>query len=225
VKKLNNIDEIIAVDDNSTDNSPKILKELGALVFTKDLNNDFSALRNFAISKAKNDWILFFDADEEPSEKLINWLNNFDFQKNAYAFKRNIIYQNQIISHGQAENDYPIRLFTKDLGKFIRPVHEVFELQTCPIFISSHINHYSAPNLSTFLSKINQYSSLRAQELFEKKTKCNIFSIVFYPFAKFIDIYFLKLGFLDKLPGLIISISLSFNSFLVRSKLWRLYHA
>jgi glycosyltransferase involved in cell wall biosynthesis len=225
VKKIKNIDEIIAVDCHSTDNTQNILKELGAKIFSKELDNDFSSQRNFAISKSKNDWILFFDADEKPSESLISWINNFDFSSQVYAFKRNLIYIDIIISHGQTKNDYPVRLFKKNSGKFIRPVHETFDTKFSINKISHPINHYSAPNLKIFLTKINLYSTIRAQELFEEKAKVNSFDLIFYPLLKFKVLYFLKLGFLDGLPGLIICLSLSFHSFLVRSKLWRLYHA
>jgi len=231
LEKLTRVDEIVAIDDNSTDNTKEILKSLETKkikvnVFSRGLEGNFSQQRNFAVSKAKNDWILFIDADEEPSDKLIHFLNTEKLNlRICYAIKRNLIYIDQVIAHGQAQNDYPIRLFTKNSGKFTNPVHEIWSTENCIVKIKKPLLHYSAPNLKVFISKLNLYSTLRARELFEKHTPVNLFQIIFYPLAKFLQTYLFQLGFLDAIPGIIICTSFSFYSFLVRSKLWRLYHA
>ena len=62
-------DEIIVVDSGSTDKTLQIAKSFGAKVFDKEFE-DFSVQRNFALSKAENDWILSLDADEEISSGL-----------------------------------------------------------------------------------------------------------------------------------------------------------
>lgn len=58
------VNEIIVVDTGSTDDTVKIAKKFGAKVFYFEWINDFAAARNFAIAKAKGDWIVFPDADE-----------------------------------------------------------------------------------------------------------------------------------------------------------------
>ena len=75
------IDELIIIDDNSTDDTIRIIKQIypSVKIFKRSLNGDFSAQRNFAISKVNFDWILFVDSDEKISVKLnteiINLLN------------------------------------------------------------------------------------------------------------------------------------------------------
>lgn len=56
--------EQIVVDTGSDDRTVEIAKEMGATVFLFPWIDDFSAAKNFAISKAKGDWIVFLDADE-----------------------------------------------------------------------------------------------------------------------------------------------------------------
>src|SRR5687767_12381044 len=63
-------DEIIVIDDNSDDKTAEIAKNKGAKVITHALNNDFSAQRNFGLSVAKGDYVLFVDADERISPAL-----------------------------------------------------------------------------------------------------------------------------------------------------------
>ncbi len=66
--------EQIVVDTGSTDRTVEIAEEMGARVYHFPWNGDFSAAKNFAISKAGCDWIAFLDADEyfsrEDAEKL-----------------------------------------------------------------------------------------------------------------------------------------------------------
>lgn len=58
------VDEIIVVDTGSTDETIAIAEKLGAKIFHHQWQNDFSAARNYALSQAKGDWIVFLDADE-----------------------------------------------------------------------------------------------------------------------------------------------------------------
>ena len=231
IDKLINLNEIIAIDDESTDNTKNILKsfenkKISVKIINKKLDNNFASQRNFAISQASNDWILFLDADEIPSEKLINYINNLNLNNNhCYSIKRYLVYKNTILYHGISSTDNPIRLFNKNSGKFINQIHEIWSTNDKIIKINFPIFHYSAPDLKTFLNKLNIYSTIRAGELFSQKKPVNLFDIILYPKAKFIQYYFWHLGFIDGIPGLIICLSLSFYSFLVRSKLWRLYHA
>lgn len=57
-------DEMIVVDTGSTDNTVAIARNAGAKVYNFSWINDFAAAKNFAIDKAKGDWIVFLDADE-----------------------------------------------------------------------------------------------------------------------------------------------------------------
>ena len=63
-------DEIIVIDSDSTDKTAKIAKEYGATVYQRNLNDDYAAQRNFAISKASHEWILMLDSDERVSADL-----------------------------------------------------------------------------------------------------------------------------------------------------------
>lgn len=58
------VDEIIVVDTGSTDRSIELAKAMGANVYFFGWIDDFAAAKNYAISKAQGDWIIFLDADE-----------------------------------------------------------------------------------------------------------------------------------------------------------------
>ena len=58
------VQQIIVVDTGSTDHTVDLAKKYGAEVYHYEWNNDFSAAKNFALGKAKGDWVIFLDADE-----------------------------------------------------------------------------------------------------------------------------------------------------------------
>lgn len=58
------VDEIIVVDTGSSDKTVEVAKQLGANVYHYEWHNDFAAAKNYALSLAKADWIIFLDADE-----------------------------------------------------------------------------------------------------------------------------------------------------------------
>ncbi len=58
------VNEIVVVDTGSTDNTIAVARKLGAKVYSFPWQDDFSKARNFALSKAKGDWLVLLDADE-----------------------------------------------------------------------------------------------------------------------------------------------------------------
>ncbi|WP_182188054.1 glycosyltransferase family 2 protein [Pectinatus frisingensis] len=63
-------DEIIVVDTGSTDNTVNILNEKNVSVYYFQWCNDFAAAKNFALNKARGEWIVFLDADEYFSDNV-----------------------------------------------------------------------------------------------------------------------------------------------------------
>ena len=56
--------EQIVVDTGSTDRTVELAEKAGASVYFYEWTDDFAAAKNYAIGKAKGDWIAFLDADE-----------------------------------------------------------------------------------------------------------------------------------------------------------------
>jgi glycosyltransferase involved in cell wall biosynthesis len=230
IGQITSINEIIVVDDNSTDDTLIQAKKLESItcsvkVFTRSLNNNFSAQRQFAISKTSNNLILWLDPDETPTSKLIGFLNDIDnCQYKSIAFKRLDTFLNQELHHGENYANNFIRLFDKRSGKMVGLVHERWQTSGEVYYSNLEIRHNPHHDLSDFFSKINFYSEVRSRELFANKVTVGLFEIIFYPIAKFIYVYFILLGFLDGTPGIIMALGMSFHSFLVRGKLWCLYN-
>jgi glycosyltransferase involved in cell wall biosynthesis len=227
LQSLSWCDEILLIDDNSADKTVEIAKKRGARVYTRALNNDFSAQRNFALEKAKGEWVLFVDADEKVTSALwyeiMSHTNNPINEYSGFYIKRIDTMWGKELKYGEVGNIKLLRLAKKDSGKWHNNVHEVWKIHGKTLVLNNSLLHYPHPTLKKFLEEVNLYTDLRAQELYKKKKKVFWGSIILYPKAKFIQNYFLRRGFLDGLPGLVFALMMSFHSFLVRAKLWLLW--
>lgn len=120
------VDEIIVVDTGSADNTIAIAKKLGAKVFNYNWKDDFAAAKNYALSKAIGDWIIFLDADEyfdeECTKNIKNVLKRIGTKYNCIACQiKNIDKgKNQIIN-----SFLNIRILKKDPNiRYRNPIHE-----------------------------------------------------------------------------------------------------
>lgn len=225
-------DEIIIVDDLSEDRTIEVIKNYSnrkIKFYSKDLNGDFSAQRNYALSKATKKWVLFIDADERVPVELREEINDFlinnakDSKINGFYIQRKDIIWGKTLKHGETGIIKLLRFAKKDVGRWHGKVHEVWQVDGKTSELENYIMHLPHQTIDDFLNEINFYTSLRAKELYEKGIKVKAVDIILYPKGKFIKNYFIKLGFLDGVEGLIFSIFMSLHSFLVRGKLWLLW--
>jgi glycosyltransferase involved in cell wall biosynthesis len=218
-------DELLIIDDYSVDNTLIVAKRYPVKIIQHHLKDDFAAQRNFALGQAKGSWILFVDSDEVVPESLQNEIKRKirDGDVSGYYIKRRDYLFNQELKYGETANVQLLRLAKKDAGRWVRPVHEVWEIKKQTSVLNNLLLHYPHPTVGQFLSDINTYSTRNAQYLFSKNTHISCFSVATYPTGKFIQNYLLRLGFLDKTPGIILAIMMSFHSFLTRAKLYLLW--
>lgn len=219
-------DEVIVVDDHSTDKTVEIAKKNKATVYEHALENDFAAQRNFGLQKAEHEWILFVDADEVVSPDLQKEITQslLNSKYDAYKLRRRDFFWSQELKHGETQkvrNNGLIRLMKKSSGEWSGSVHEEFHTKANVGMLKKFIDHYPHQTIKEFLESVNHYSTLRARELQKLGKKTNSLEIVALPFGKFLLNYFLFLGFLDGPAGFAYSFFMSFHSFLVRAKLFQ----
>lgn len=224
LKTLTWCDEILVIDDSSTDTTQEIAKKHGATVVVHSIDNNFASQRNFGLEKARHQWVLFIDADERMSESLKNEILKRvgNERVNGYYLKRQDSMWGKVLRYGEQGDMQLLRLGRKGKGKWRGKVHETWEIEGNKNVLDSPLLHFSHPTLKEFLSEINFYSTLRAQELQSQGVKSGFVSVIGYPKAKFLQDYFLKLGLLDGIEGFIVAMMMSLHSFLVRGKLWQL---
>jgi glycosyltransferase involved in cell wall biosynthesis len=222
-------DEIIILDDFSEDRTVEIalsqkLKNLKIL--KRALAEDFGKQRNYALSYAKNEWVLFIDADERVTPALRQEINDFIIEEKTkalingmYLLRKDVLW-GKLLKHGETGRIKLLRMARKNSGVWHGRVHEQWLVEGETDTFENFLVHYPHGTISEFLAEINFYTTIRAKELFDKGEKSSISKIIFYPKIKFLQNYILRLGFLDGLEGLVQAILMSFHSFLVRAKLW-----
>jgi len=215
-------DEIIVIDDYSEDNTRETAKILGAKVFLRHLNNDFGQQRNFALKQAQGEWVLFIDADERISSALASEIKYkvLSSKYKGFYLKRHDFFGGKWLKYGETAKVKLLRLGKRRAGEWKRKVHETWEIKGKLGELKNPIPHYPHQTISEFLESINFFSTLHAEVLFKEGVKTNTFQIIVYPLGKFFQNYFLRLGFLDGTPGLIVALMMSFHSFLARAKLY-----
>ncbi len=221
LESLSAFKDIVIIDDGSTDRTEEIIKNYDNVrIFKREMNGDFSAQRNFGLSKAKNEWVLFIDADERVSRDLYREIMAIDLEKtNGALIKRVDNMWGRTLKFGETANISFVRLGNKKKGKWTGTVHESWGIKGDLSILSNPILHFPHQTVAEFIREVDYYSTLRARELFNVKKTVNFFDVLFYPTGKFIHNYLIRLGFLDGVQGFIVAAVMSFHSFLVRVKL------
>lgn len=225
LESLKFCDQILVVDDNSTDKTVHIAKKLGATVVNHPLDGNFAAQRNRALSQAKTPWVLFVDADEVVSVKLGEEITSAvkKIEYKGFLIPRTDYMWGKKLSHGDVGGIKLLRLARRGAGDWHGAVHEQWQIEGNVSILRHTLNHYPHPTMVEFLQEINSYSSIRAQELHDAGQRANLFQIIFYPVGKFLDLWILKLGLADGTAGFVHAMTMAFYSFLVRGKLWLLW--
>jgi glycosyltransferase involved in cell wall biosynthesis len=222
-------DEIVVVDSFSTDKTADIAKSYPKVKFIQHKFENFSAQRNFAISQAKNDWILFLDADEfltpELKQEVITILKT-NPTYSAYFFERIFMFEDSILKYSGNQTDKIFRLFNKKFARYDekRLVHEKLMVNGKVGFLKNKLIHHSYASYHDYREEIIFYGKFKAQEKFIKKNKPTLLHQLFHPSYNFLYNYFIRLGFLDGKKGVVICY-LNAYSIVVRykelKKLWR----
>lgn len=217
-------DEIILIDSESKDKTVEIAKEYTEKVFIKKWEG-FAVQKRYSLEQAKNEWVISIDADERVSSELkteIEKLLESETKYDGYKIPRENYFLNKAIKTCGWYPDYQLRLFQKNKTKVTdRKVHEGFIVQGQVEKLQNVIIHYTHQKISETISKINYYSTLEAEEKFEKKI-VKPSQIVIHPIAAFLNHFISRKGYKDGVHGLMISLIHAMTNMLTYMKLWEM---
>lgn len=225
--QLECIDDIVVIVDSSTsDNTLEIVKHFTSVNYEVKDWLGYSESKKYAISKTKNDWILWIDADEALTAELVNEIRAFKNSEPAavaYTVARRAYFLNKWIKHSGWYPNRVTRLFNKSNAHFSdNDVHEHLIVDGQTDNLKNDLFHFTDPNLFHYYEKFNKYTSLAAKELETRKKKATLPDLLFRPLFIFFKMYILKLGFLDGIHGLILAVLSANYVFTKYSKLWEL---
>ena len=201
-------DEIVIVDSGSTDRTREIAASFHASFYVEPWKG-FAAQKNSALAKAKGDWVLSLDADEEVEPALADEIRTILTATPSvagYWIPRKNFFLGRWIRHGGFYPDPKLRLFRRGASQFEdRLVHEDIRLQGTTAKLRNHLLHHAYPTLEDYLEHMNRYSSLGAEMAVARGPRGFSFvDIVMRPRLTFFYNYILRGGFLDGREGLLL---------------------
>lgn len=218
-------DEIIFVDNTSSDKTVEIAKKYTSKVFIRPNNLMLNVNKNFGFTKATGDWILSLDADERISPELVKEIKSeiINHRSSIVGYwipRKNIIFGKWIENTGWYP-DYQLRLFKKSKGKFLeKHVHEMIKLEGETGYLKNHIIHYNYDGVLQFLRKLEIYIPSEAQILIGNGYKLRAQDAIHFPVKEFVSRFFSRKGYKDGLHGLVLSLLMAFYHLLVFAYIW-----
>ncbi len=220
-------DEIVVVDSGSADATVAIAEARGARVL-RNAWLGYGRQKQFAVEQAKNDWVLCIDADERISPELAASIRRALEAPVApvYRMARRNRFLGRWLRHGEGYPDWSTRLFDRRSARWSDDaVHEKVLYAVTPGRLEGDLLHDSAEDLGRYLEKQNRYSQLAAQQLHAQGRRAGVAQLLLSPLVRFVKFYFLRLGFLDGVPGLVHIAIGCMTSFMKYAKLIELRRA
>ncbi len=223
ITSIPSLSDIIVVCDTSRADPSGIPTRTGITVVTHPLDGDFSRARSIGMEKAKYDWVLHIDADEQATRELDTYIHTFDPVDSiaGYRIPRVDFFWGRRVTHGEVQDAASrgiVRLVHRKRGMFVGSVHERFVPQGHVSRVDASLTHYPHETITSFIHSVNFYSSIRARELSTRSKLRLYMEMTILPPMKFVYTYFIRGGFRDGPAGFVYSFMMSFHSFLARSK-------
>jgi len=206
------VDEITVVDTGSTDKTITLAKKYTKNVFEVPLNQDFSIVRNYALSRSVGEWILVLDADEVLSDELKKQIPELIKHRtyDGFWFRRRWYIDNtRYLKHGLFYPDWQLRLFRN--ASDIQYIHRVHEEVTIPSEKTQqiHADIYHYDSIHKYLSwkgfrQLDGY--IRMQAMMHKEERLSALTLLWKAVYTFIDMFVVGLtrgkGMLDGWTGI-----------------------
>lgn len=222
LRSISWVDEIILVDDESTDKTVQIAKQYGAIVYRHKLKL-LGTQWHFGISKASGNWILAMGADERVSKNLASEikkvLKNPEF--NVYNIYFHQFYLGEPLTptlHGGQK-----RLFRKGFAYFKPiPVHEGPFTEEKAGQLNSLMLHHSFVNIKQVMQKFNRYAHDEATLLFKSGVRFHPLKLLAAPVHTFLRRQFSDQDYQSGLRGIVLSLLFCMSTFTKWLTIWEL---
>lgn len=219
-------DEIIVVDDGSTDDTAAIAGRYADKVLSRRMDIE-GRHRNWAYAQAKNDWILSLDADERVTDALKKEIAAElpGTEYNVFTIPRRNHIGNYWLKHGGQYPSAQLRLFSRSRSKFN---YEEAEVHPRAFFerpekrLENDIVHYSYRDFEHFFAKMNSQTTLEARKWYRTVRKISFGKVLWRSVDRFFRAYARKKGWKDGFYGFMAACFSSFYQVISYAKYWEL---
>lgn len=227
LESLSAFGEVVLLDNGSTDATLDIAaKYPNVKIFHEPNFCGFGKMKNIALSKATNDWILSIDSDEVLMPEIVSQINAMQLNDNTVvALSRLNYYGDRCMKCCGWYPDYVWRIFNRKYTRFNENiVHEGIEIKsdTEKVYIKDAIKHYAADSMESIIQKMNRYTTLSAQEKHKKGKKASVIGAIFRFIHTFNMNYFFRRGIFYGYKGFVVSLLNASGSFYRHMKLYEL---
>lgn len=224
LESIKDIDEIIVIDEHSSDDTIEIAKEYRAKIIYAD-KNDLSSAKNQALTEARNEWIFVIEENEIITQKLLREIGNYILvpkkNKNCVAFYQKNFYLNKEIKSALRKD--VLRLFRKDCAEFCFDYSfdlkikcgKIHKIKPSKRAKNTCIIKFIQNDIQKEFSLILDNARYKSKEQKEKSG-----SVFLRPFFVFLHFYFLKGAIFEGKRGFIYSIKKYFESFITEAELF-----
>jgi len=215
---------VVAVSDDTTDETEAVARSYGAKVFRRPFD-DYARMRQASLDAAESDWCLWIDPDERVTPALAREIR--DALSNSPRFAAadipfSVRFLGRTMRWGGLGHESHIRLFRRDKARFTGgALHESLIIDGPVGALTGEIIHEPYRDIPDYLSKLDRYTTLAAQKRFDAGKTFTVFHHLILPWEFFARAV-LKLGFLDGYQGLVWAGLASFHSWLKYVKLGRM---
>jgi glycosyltransferase involved in cell wall biosynthesis len=201
-------DEIVVLDDYSSDNTVNIARQFTDKVFERKMDIE-GRHRNYAYSLANNIWVLSLDADERIAPQLaeeIKTLLKTTPKDRAYTVPIKTYIGKRWIEHGGWYPAPKVRLFDKRTFRYEEAVvhPRVFHDGTCG-HLKGDIVHYSYKDFHDYFISLNNQTTLEAKKWFGERRKMNFLKMWRKAVSRFLKSYIQKGAYRDGLLGFMVA--------------------
>lgn len=219
-------DEIIIVDDHSSDRTPELAEQAGAIV-VKNTGKTFASARNTGREVANGQWLLYVDADERATPALMRAVRSVvqdPAAAEAYQIPRRNIHYGSWLQFGGWGSDAVVRLFRRSALKTWRgDIHEHAEITGAERRLSEELIHLTHRSVRDGLEKSIHWTAIEARLLFAAGHKpIGMVRLLSIPIRSFLKSMIKMQAFKDGAPGWIEAMVQAMNRFLVYAQLWEL---
>ena len=219
-------DEIIVLDDESTDQTCRIAEEFGARVIKRKMDIE-GKHRNFGYAQAKNEWVLSLDADErvtlELRDEIIELLHSSP-DKPGYNIPRRNYIGDYWVRFGGWYPSAQMKLFRKDKFKWEEvEVHpRAFLASGRAGFLKNDIIHYSYKDFTDFLNKMNRQTTWEAKKWVDDGRKMSLARALWKTIDRFFRTYVRKQGHKDGFTGFMVAFFAGLYQIISYVKYWEI---
>ncbi len=202
-------DEIVVVDDYSTDRTMEIAQSYTDRIFQRKMDIE-GRHRNWAYSQARNGWVLSLDADErvtpELQVELVETINNPGKFKGFTIPRKNYI-GDYWVKYGGWYPSAQFKLFRKDSFLWEESeVHPRAFLKGHTGSLRSDLIHYSYRDFTDFLNKMNKQTTQEAKKWLRDKRRMGRGRALWRTYDRFMRTYFRKQAYRDGFIGFMVAI-------------------